>query len=57
MAMIGLVFAGLVLVVFVIPALVDGRSPTLVALVAGTTIAGRRSPLAYTASRRTPALP
>jgi uncharacterized membrane protein len=46
-AMIGLVFAGLVLVVFVIPALVDGRSPTLVALVAGTTIAVVVLPLAH----------
>ena len=47
MAMIGLVFAGLVLVVFVIPALVEGRSPTLVALVAGTTIAVVVLPLAH----------
>jgi uncharacterized membrane protein len=46
-AMIGLVFAGVVLVEFVIPALMDGRPPTLVALVAGTTIAVVVLPLAH----------
>lgn len=52
-AMIGLAFAGVVLVQFVIPALLDGRSPTLVALAGGAAIVLVVLPLAHGVSTST----
>jgi uncharacterized membrane protein len=52
-AMLGLAWAGVVLVVFVIPALLDGRSPTLVALAGGGAIVLVVLPLAHGVSAST----
>jgi uncharacterized membrane protein len=52
-ALAGLLFAGAVLVVFVLPALLDGSSPTLVALVAGGAITLVVLPLSHGISTST----
>jgi uncharacterized membrane protein len=49
-ALLGLVVAGVVLVLFVLPALLDGRSPLAVALVAGAAITLVVLPLSHGAS-------
>jgi uncharacterized membrane protein len=52
-ALVGLVFAGAVLVIFVLPALLDGASPTLVALIAGAAITLVVLPLSHGLSTST----